>query len=154
MVSFLQVSPLKPWKHFFCPPHLPHATPISVFMLWSSEKYTERRSSESSSLCNLLHTPVTSSPLSPYIFLSTHCQTPSAYSSFLNVRYQTSHVHKTTGKTIVMYILICIFLDCNLEDKNFCTERLHAFPDCSLFLIFSWVAFWFVMADRKSARSS
>jgi hypothetical protein len=38
------------------------------------------------------------------------------------VRDQVSHPYKTTGKTIVPYTLIFVFLDSNLEDKRFCTE--------------------------------
>ena len=42
--------------------------------------------------------------------------------SFVNVRDQVSHSFKTTGKTVVLYILIFKFLNSKLEDKRFCTE--------------------------------
>jgi hypothetical protein len=50
------------------------------------------------------------------------------------VRDQVSHPYKTTGKITVLYTLIFIFLDSNLEDKIFCPERQQAFPDFSLLL--------------------
>jgi hypothetical protein len=60
----------------------------------------------SSSLCNFLHSPVTSSFLVPNILLST------LFSNTLNLRFsfnvsdQVSHPYRTTGKIIVLYILI------------------------------------------------
>jgi hypothetical protein len=45
------------------------------------------------------------------------------------VRDQVSHPYKTTGKTIVMYTLVLVFLDSKLEDKRLCTEWQQAFPD-------------------------
>ena len=50
------------------------------------------------SLCNLLHSPVTSSLLGPNILLSTIFSNTLSFLSSLNVSDQVSHPHKTTGK--------------------------------------------------------
>ena len=76
----------------------------------------------SSSLCSFLHSPVTSSLLGLNIVLNTlFSKTLSLRSSF-GGNDQVSHPYKTTGKIIVLYILIFKFLDSKLKDKRFCTE--------------------------------
>jgi hypothetical protein len=39
VVSFPQVSSLKPCMHLSSPPYVPHVLPISVFLTWSPERY-------------------------------------------------------------------------------------------------------------------
>jgi hypothetical protein len=58
------------------------------------------------------------------IFSSTPCsQTTSVYVCFsLNARDQVSHPYRTTGKIIILHILIFMFSDSRGEDKRFWTE--------------------------------
>ena len=64
----------------------------------------------SSSLCSFLHFPVTSSLLGPNILLNTLFSNTLSLRSSLTVSDQVPHPYKTTGKTIVLYILIIIII--------------------------------------------
>jgi len=59
-----------------------------------------------SSLCSLLHSPITSSLLGPNILLNTMFSNTTSFLSSLNVSDQVSHSYKTTGKIIVLYIVL------------------------------------------------
>ena len=120
MVSFPPVSPPRPYTPLSspiratCPAHLILLDFITRTVL--GEDYR----SFSSSLCNLLHSRVTSSFLGPNILLNTMFSNTLSFLSSRNVNDQVSHPYKTTGKIIVLYILIFKFFDSNLEDKRFC----------------------------------
>jgi hypothetical protein len=60
---------------------------------------------------------ITSSILSPNILLSILFSYTLSHCYFLIVRDQVPHPYRTTGKIIILHILIFIFLDSRREDK-------------------------------------
>jgi hypothetical protein len=83
-----------------------------IILIILGEEYKSR----SFSLCNFLHSPVTSSLFGPNILLSTLFSNIHSLCSSLNVRDQVSHPYRTTGKIIVLYSLIFKFFDSRRED--------------------------------------
>ena len=82
-----------------CPVHLIHLDFITSTIL--GEEYK----SFSSSLCNLLHSPITSSLLGPNIHLNAMFSYTLSFLSSRSVNDQVSHPYKITGKTIVLKYL-------------------------------------------------
>ena len=85
-----------------CPTHLILLDFITRTIL--SEEYK----SFSSSLCNLLHSHVTSSLLGPNILLNTMLSSTHSFLSSRNVNDQISQTYKPTGKIRVECLLYCL----------------------------------------------
>ena len=127
-----------PTKFLHAPPPPPiHATCHAHFILDLITRtiFAYEYRSLSSSLCNLLHSPVTPPLFSPNILLSTLFLNTLSLRFSLNVRDQVSHPYKTIGNTVVLYFFICISLYSKMEDTSFCTDRQQTLPDFSLLLI-------------------
>ena len=99
-----------------CTPHL------ILRSLITSVIFDEEHSTLSYSLYRFLCS-VTSSLWAPNILLDTLFSHSLSLFSSLNVSDHVSHPYKITGKIIVLWILIFIFLGSRLEDKRFFTER-------------------------------
>ena len=104
--------PVSPPKRATCPAHLILLDFITRTIL--GEQYK----SFSSPLCNLLHSPVTSSLLGPNIPLNTMFSNTRSFLSFLNINDQVSHPYKTTEKIIFLYILSLNFWIETWKTKN------------------------------------
>jgi hypothetical protein len=116
-----------------CPSHPPWLG--KKFKLWSS------------SLCNFPQPPVTSSPFGPNILVSTLFSNTISLCSYLNVRDQVLHPYRTTGKIIVLVLILTFRWQ--MRRQSFWTEWQQALPEFTLLLISSWIKFWFVTVVPK-----
>ena len=119
--SFSQVPPPKPCMHLSCLQYVPHAPPISFFLfdhqnnvLWGLEIIKLLAMQSLWLYCYLV--PLRPKCLPQYPIL----EHPQPMLS-LSVTDRVSHPYKTTGRIVVLNILIIIFLDIKLEGKRFCT---------------------------------
>ena len=117
--SFSQQNPVRtsPFPHTY---HM--SRPSILLYLVTRIVFGAEETSLSSSLCGILHSPVTFSLLEPNILLSTLFSDTLSLCSSLDVTDQDSHPYKTTGNITVMCILISVFLDSKLQDKRSCTK--------------------------------
>jgi hypothetical protein len=115
--SFPQVSPSNNCIRFSSPPYARHVPSISFFSILPPAQYWVRNTDHSAP-----HYVTFSIPLGPNTLLNTLFSNTLSLRSSLNVSDQVSHPYKTTGKIIVLYILISKFLVRNLEDKRYWTE--------------------------------
>jgi len=70
------------------------------------------------------------------------------------LRDLASQPYKTTGKLMVLYILVLIFVDNRQENRRFCTEWYQAFHDFNLTLISSLMEYGFVRDVPKYVNCS
>jgi hypothetical protein len=85
------------------------------------------------SLYRFLQPPVTSTLFGPDILLSTLFSNTLSLCSSLNVRHQVSHPYRTTGKTIILNILIFMLLDNRQEDKRHLLVNINMNRQCLCF---------------------
>ena len=98
------------YAFLFCPICATCLAHITIFNLVIQILFGEEYKLWSFSLRHLLHSPVTSSLLESYIFLSTLFLNTHSLYSFLNIRNQVSYPHKTNGKIIILCTLVFSFL--------------------------------------------
>jgi len=102
------------------PPIRPRCTAhLSLLDLITRTILGEQYRSKSSSLCSFLHSPVTSSLLSPNILLNALFSNTLSLLSFHNLSDQVSHPYKTTRKNYVsLYISSLNFRIANWKTKD------------------------------------
>ena len=108
---FPQILHQNPYAPFLSPTHATCPLYLILLDLITLIIFREQCRAQSSSLCSLFKSLVSSSLFGPNIFLSTLTSNNLSHSFSINVTDQVPHPHKTTGKIIILYILIFIFLE-------------------------------------------
>jgi hypothetical protein len=104
VVSFPQVSPSKPCMHLCYLPHVLHSPPVIIlFYLIIRIIFVEEYRSQSSSLCSLLHSPVSSSLLGPDVFLEHLILQHPKPSHTDSVMMYTTHTHTWRYGTMLLW---------------------------------------------------
>jgi hypothetical protein len=112
-------------------------------------------------LCSFLHDS-SSSLLGPNILLSTQFSETLSLCSFLKMRDQVSHPQSTTGKIIVLYIIILSFFfiwdgktkDFGLNDSKNSLNLIYSWfhHECHSDLLVSPPIIW-ILPDNRSSMS-
>ena len=127
MVFFPPVSPPRTYTLPSPHPYAPHAQPITLFSILSilGEEYKLF----SSSLCNLLHSSVTSSLLGPNILLNTLFSNTLSFLSSRNISDQVSH------PSMYIYIYIFIYLLIQLMTQHSWKSSFLLIPSKNVFFL-------------------
>ena len=156
MVYFPPASPPRPYT----PPlltHKRHMPSPSHSSFITRTILGEEYKSFSSSLCNLHHSPFISSFLGPNILLNTMFSNTLSLLSFRNTSDQVSHPYKTTGKIIVLYILIFKFWDslfkhCNFPLIDYKSQRKKVVKGLNLSKLYVYLCARIYLKGKKGRR--
>jgi len=136
--------------------YMPHPSHSSRFNTRTIlvEQYSSLNSSLCS-FCSFLDSPVTLSLLGPNILLSILFSNTLSLSYSLNVSDLVSHPYKTTGKIILLYILIIKFLDSKLEDSISTSINISQYGLISAVLPINRrhvnLTYWFILGSAPAS---
>jgi len=99
-------------------PYAPHAQPVSIISILSPAQYWVKTTDHLAPRCAISSIPRYLSLIGRNILLKTMFSTTLSFLYSLKVNNEVKYPYKTTGKIIILYILIFKFFDSILEDEN------------------------------------